>query len=187
MRKEYRTLGCHHEPELGSGMLWEAPGAQHPCPTNSRYLAASATRSPSCLEPYPAKFLSSCPNSTPLHLLNSRKQLCVPHTHPEITRTLTARGRRANCVLQLPFSSPQSRRLVSSRLDAVLFSGTSAPRAGSQRSRPAPHVTLHLHLKPRRLLHCHQPRFAPLPPTNTTEMSSESDSSESEHDRSAAF
>lgn len=78
MRKEYRRLGCHHEPALGFGMLWKALGAQHPCPTNSRYSAASATRCPSCLEPHPAQLLSSCPN-----ILSPAEQqkasLCATH------------------------------------------------------------------------------------------------------------
>lgn len=124
------------------------------------------------------------------HTLN-RQQLSTPHArsknlcghhHPDHFA-----GLNVSLHFHVPFSSAQTHQFVSCCLDEVFFSGTSTPQAGSQWSCPAPHVTLHLHLKLTRLFHSHRHRFTPLPPTNSTEMSSSDDSSESRHDRITAF
>lgn len=129
-----------------------------------------------------------------LHTLSSGEQSREPlaytenlhghHHHPDVS---AAKG--WICPYISSSSSPaQTHQFASCCLDKVLFSGTSsAPHAGCQWSRPAPHVTLHLHLKLTRLFHLYQHCFTPLPPINTTEMSSSTDKTESKHDRSTAF
>lgn len=161
-------------------MLWKALSAEHPCPMKSRCSAALATPAPSCFGPYPAKFLSCCSNNT----LN-RKHFCIPHTHSENPDPFA--GLNVSLHFQLPFSSSQTHQFISCCLDKVFFSGTSTPQAEFQWSCLAPHVTLHLHLKLTRLFHSHRHCFTPLPPTNSTEMSSSANNSESRHDRSTAI
>lgn len=124
------------------------------------------------------------------HTLN-RKHLCVPHTHSENLcghhHPDPFAGLNVSLRFQVPFSSSQTHQFISCCLDKVLFSGTSTPQAVFQWSCLAPHVTLHLHLKLTRLFHSHRYCFTPLPPTNSTEMSSSAKNSESRHDRSTAF
>lgn len=170
-------------------MVWKALTAEHPCPMKSRCFAA--------LDIFPilpcaqtTKFLSACPNNTRPFTLQ-KESSCMPYIHRENLcghhHPDPFAGLNVSLHFQLPFSSSQTHQFVSCCLDKVLFSGTSTPQAGSQWSCPTPHVILHLHLKLTRLFHSQRRCFTPLPPTNSTEMSSSSDNSESRHDRSTAF